>query len=119
MDFQTHFMDTLKLQQPVHDFLEVMNGPEDGKIFEIIKDEVTIGRLPENDFCIPLELSVSRRHARLVRQDDLYQLEILPNARNPGIVMNKEVLPGQTAVIKPGQSFALGNVMIELGKARE
>jgi len=118
MEFKTEPFTELQEAEPVHDFLEVMNGPEDGKRFEITKDVVTIGRLPESDFCIPLELSVSRKHARLIHGGDVYQLEILPEATNPGKVMDKLVPPGETATVTPGQVFALGNVSIELRKGR-
>jgi len=118
MEFQTESFTELQEAEPVHDFLEVMNGPEDGKRFDLSKDVVTIGRLPENDFCIPLGLSVSRKHARLTRNDDVYQLEILPEATNPGKVMDKVVHSGETATVTPGQVFALGNLLIELRGAK-
>jgi hypothetical protein len=118
MEFQTESFTELQEAEPVRDFLEVMNGPEDGKHFEITKDVITIGRLPENDFCIPLELSVSRKHARLIQKGDIYQLEILPEAKNPGKVMDKIVYPGETAKVIPGQVFALGNVSIDLIKGK-
>lgn len=44
--------------------------------FDLEGDEVTIGRLPENDLVIP-HRSVSRHHARLVRRDDGWRVEDL------------------------------------------
>jgi len=118
MEFQTESFTALQETDPAHDFLEVMNGPEDGKRLEITQDVVMIGRLPENDFCIPMEITVSRQHARLIRSGDVYQLEILPTAKNPGKVRDNIVPPGETATVTPGQVFALGNVFIELRKGK-
>lgn len=44
--------------------------------FEIEGDEITIGRLPENDLVIP-HRSVSRHHAKLVRREDGWRVEDL------------------------------------------
>ena len=103
------------MRQAAHAYLEVLCGPEDGKLFEIRRDVVTIGRLNDNDVCIPLELSVSRHHARLVRRGDAYVLEIRDEARNPASVRGQAVPPGQTATLQRGETFTLGDVLFELG----
>ena len=68
------------------DFVEVLSGPEDGKSFELRTDVVTLGRHAGSEIFVPLELSVSRAHARLTRLDRDYELEILAEAMNPGRV---------------------------------
>ncbi len=117
MEYQTKFYSELKGKEPDHDFLEVMSGPEDGKRFEITRDDVSIGRLPENDFSIPLELTVSRRHAILSREGEEYEVKILPGVMNPGEVEDQPLSPGETARVPPGRVFSLGNVQVELRKA--
>jgi len=105
-------------EEMVDDYLEVMNGPEDGKRFIITKDIINIGRLVENDFCIPFDLSVSRKHARLIKNNNGYLLEILKEAKNTGMFMNKELNPGDIVAITAGQIFTLGLVTIELRKGK-
>lgn len=95
--------------------LEVLSGPEDGKRFEIPKGGALIGRLAECDICLPLDLSVSRRHARLKPIQDKYELEILSDARNAGTVGGKAILPGNAATLRSGDVFKLGDVLFQLG----
>lgn len=96
------------------DYLEVLSGPEDGRRFPLGKLPAMIGRHPENAICIPLELSISRRHALLTKNGDEYGIEILPEARNAGRVPGGTLLPGDRAVLRPGESFQLGDVEFEL-----
>ena len=49
------------------DELEVVSGPEDGRRFALERPAMTIGRLPSCDISLPLDPSVSRNHARLMR----------------------------------------------------
>jgi pSer/pThr/pTyr-binding forkhead associated (FHA) protein len=94
-------------------------GPEDGKLFEIRGPVITIGRLAENGVCIPLELSISRHHARLVKTGDSYELEILTEARNAATVGGQIVVPGEKARLERGNIFKLGDVLFELGAGTE
>jgi pSer/pThr/pTyr-binding forkhead associated (FHA) protein len=54
--------------------LVVRQGPVTGQIFELTKNEVSIGRDISNDFVIN-DAEVSRRHARLVLEGDRYRIE--------------------------------------------
>jgi pSer/pThr/pTyr-binding forkhead associated (FHA) protein len=97
------------------DYVEVLSGPEDGKVFELRGDLATIGREADNDICVPLELSISRHHARLVKDDDHYRLEVLNDARNGGRAGAQSLDPGQTAILQRPGVFELGNVSFLLG----
>ena len=101
--------------EPAGDYLEVLSGPEDGKVFAISEPTMSIGRMEDNDICVPLELSVSRRHARLLKSDGGYSLEILSGARNAATVNGVRVEPGESAVVATGGRFLLGDVLFELG----
>ena len=102
---------------PAGAFLEVLSGPEDGRFFEIAGPVTTIGRMEDNDVCIPMELSVSRHHARLVRGAAGYSIEVLGGARNAAVVDGVRVEPGESAPLPESGRFLLGDVFFELGAA--
>ena len=54
-------------------------------VFRLLKTQVTIGRSPENDFCLE-DPSVSRLHARIRAAEDGYVIE--DNASRHGIAIN-------------------------------
>ncbi len=56
--------------------LVVRQGPVPGQIYELTKNEVSIGRDVSNDFVIP-DAEVSRKHARLTLEGDRYKIEDL------------------------------------------
>jgi pSer/pThr/pTyr-binding forkhead associated (FHA) protein len=101
-------------QTPV-DYVEVLSGPEDGRVFPLREPTATVGRNPGNTICVPLELSVSRRHAVLTKVGEEYELEIFSEARNAGRVRGGTLLPGERAILRKGESFHLGDVEFELG----
>lgn len=56
--------------------LIVRQGPVPGQVFELTKNEISIGRDISNDIVIN-EAEVSRRHARLIQEGDRYKIEDL------------------------------------------
>lgn len=56
--------------------LVVRQGPIQGQIFELTKNEVSIGRDISNDFVIN-DAEVSRKHAKLTLEGDRYKIEDL------------------------------------------
>jgi pSer/pThr/pTyr-binding forkhead associated (FHA) protein len=54
--------------------LVVRQGPIPGQIFELNRNEISIGRDIANDFVIN-DAEVSRKHARLTREGDRYKIE--------------------------------------------
>lgn len=56
--------------------LEIVDGPEKGKIFALEREETVIGRLAYCDVILP-QKNISRQHARLVRSGSEYSLEDL------------------------------------------
>ena len=56
--------------------LVVRQGPISGQIFELIRNEISIGRDIANDIVIN-DAEVSRKHARLILEGDRYKIEDL------------------------------------------
>ncbi len=56
--------------------LEIVDGPEKGKVFPLEREETVIGRLAYCDVILP-QKNISRQHARLVRSGSEHYLEDL------------------------------------------
>jgi pSer/pThr/pTyr-binding forkhead associated (FHA) protein len=84
--------------------LTMRTGPNAGRIHKLGTGETTIGRDPGNSITIA-DPEISRRHARLTRQDEYYLLEDL-NSTN-GTFVNGRRLVGQY-VLQPGDVINLG-----------
>jgi len=54
--------------------LEIVDGPDKGKLFVLERDETVVGRLAYCDIVLP-QKNISRQHARLVRSGSEYFLE--------------------------------------------
>ena len=63
----------LKKIPPGKKGLLVIKGPSIGDVFYIEKDEFIIGRSPESDVLLD-DITVSRKHALLKKDDDEYRL---------------------------------------------
>lgn len=72
------------MQPPV---LKMTKGPEQGKVHELVKENVIFGRQATCDVVIPVT-SVSREHAMLVKTDGIYHL--LDKGSRNGTFVNGE-----------------------------
>lgn len=89
--------------------LVVRNGPNPGKVYELNKPEMVIGRETGNDIVIS-DIEVSRRHARLLAQSGSYLLE--DNGSTNGTFIEGKRLLGPH-LLRPGEIIRLGeNVML-------
>ncbi|MEN8240999.1 MAG: FHA domain-containing protein [Chloroflexota bacterium] len=87
-------------------------GPSPGKVFPIMKNELTIGRDINNEITIN-DSEISRRHCRLVMAEDSYIIEDLGSTN--GTWINDQRLAGSHQLVS-GESFRLGdNVVLEFG----
>ena len=84
--------------------LIVRTGPNPGAVFDLTKDEMTIGRDPANDIAIS-ELEVSRKHAVLIAQTGGYLLKDLGSTN--GTFINGQRLMGPH-FLRPGETILLG-----------
>jgi len=55
--------------EAAHGKLLILSGPEAGREILLYEPVISIGRVEENDVCLP-DNSISRHHARLQQQDD-------------------------------------------------
>lgn len=87
--------------------LQILNTSFSGQEFSLNKDEVLIGRTDENDIGID-HPSVSRHHARIVKQVDTYQIVDLESAN--GVCVNGEDY--SICDLRWGDIIELGHVRI-------
>jgi len=80
-------------------YLMVMNGPEDGRIVELNKDRITIGRGDDNDVVLRDDFRMKPSHALLMQRDS----EFLLVSESP---TERQVTNSATVI--PGQIFVLG-----------
>ena len=88
--------------------MTVKQGPVAGKVFELIKDVVTIGRDVSNDLTIN-DAEVSRNHGRLTSQSGGYLIEDL--ASTNGTFVNGQRLIGPK-LLNPGDVVGLGETIV-------
>lgn len=92
--------------------LTIRQGPVPGKVHELAKDVVTLGRDVSNDIVIN-DAEVSRNHARLTAQSGSYLMEDL--ASTNGTFINGQRLIGPK-LLNPGDVVGLGEtVVLEYG----
>jgi predicted component of type VI protein secretion system len=79
-------------------------GPNPGKIYPLVKDELVVGRDTSADLTIP-DAEVSRKHARLYKQGGGYVLE--DSGSTNGTFVNGQKLLGPHA-LRSGESIMFG-----------
>ena len=72
--------------------LKMIKGPEEGKIHELIKDNIVFGRQATCDVVIPVT-SVSREHAQMTKSEGVYHL--LDKGSRNGTTVNGEKVQSQ------------------------
>lgn len=84
--------------------LTMRSGPNPGKVFPLEAAEITVGRDTTNGIAIN-DAEVSRRHAKLTRQDNAYALEDLGSTN--GTFVNGTRLSG-IFTLKTGDTVSFG-----------
>jgi pSer/pThr/pTyr-binding forkhead associated (FHA) protein len=88
--------------------ITVRQGPVPGKVFDLAKDVLTIGRDMNNDVVIN-DAEVSRNHGRLTSQSGGYLIEDL--ASTNGTFVNGQRLIGPK-LLNPGDVIGLGETIV-------
>jgi len=94
--------------------IEVMNGPEDGRVVKCDERLVTIGRADDNVVCLHYDQLISRHHAKIVRSDDSFVIHDLDSAN--GTFVGGKRIPKSMA-LEPNKLFRVGatRLMLTLG----
>ena len=79
-------------------------GPNPGRIFDLLEDEIRIGRGSDNDIVIS-EMEISREHARLSAQADSYVIEDLGSTNGTYIDGQRLIGPH---LLRSGETIGLG-----------
>ncbi len=88
--------------------LVMQKGPNPGKVFELVQDELTIGRDITNRVVIN-DPEISRRHSKLTAQMGGYVIEDLGSTN--GTFVDGQRLMGPHA-LRPGQTIMLGEKIV-------
>ncbi len=94
--------------------LRIMDGPMAGQSFEVRDQITTIGRDLDNQIQV-LDLSVSRKHAKMTRRGNRYYMEDL-GSQNGTWVNGHAMSPGFQIEVKEGDIIALGQVLLSAGE---
>ena len=94
--------------------LVVTDGPYRGRVFDLTKETVFLGRSSKNDVRI-IDFSVSRKHLKVFRIGNSFFVEDL-NSSNGTYVNDEFIEPGQAYQVDEGDEIALGrNTRLRLG----
>ena len=103
-------LDELKEEVPV---LMVLNGPNKGEKYRVEGEGVLMGRHPEADIFLS-DITVSREHARIVKEDKGYFL--YDNGSLNGTYLNRQEI--ERAVLNDEDEIQIGKFKIMFLKAR-
>ena len=87
--------------------LEVVKGFEEGLVFPLEGEEITIGRGEDNDLTIPVA-EVSRHHAVLIRDDSGFMIKDL-GSTNGTFIKRKKI--GGKYLLSAGDTVMLGDAV--------
>lgn len=122
-DIKTPMDETGKLSRPIAQaiaYLEILGGPEDGRIIRLNGEKVSVGRREDNDIAIQSDSALSRRHAFIYWQDNRFWLE--DRKSSFGTWVNGERVPVETAVLLSNGCLirlAFTLLLFFLGEAQE
>lgn len=97
--------------------LIVIHGKPKGHRFFLTQSEMIIGRDPTADLCVP-DQSISRKHARVCKQDGKVSIIDL-NSSNGTFINDKKIPPGQPAFLVKEDMVKLGNSILKFLPAGE
>lgn len=91
--------------------LVVVEGEMAGVEFPLTVPVTTLGRRSDNDVCLPLDMRISRSHARITVRDGQYLLEDVGSAN--GVFVGQRRIH-QPTPLQPGDKFRLGRTWLML-----
>ena len=106
--------------KPAHATLVIERGGTPGAEFGLTNDESTIGRWDADNGIFPdIDLDthdddakVSRRHARIRRNNGSYFIEDLGSTNGTYVNRGRRLLPGNTQILKDGDEVIVGKTFL-------
>ncbi len=103
-----------------HAVLIIERGESSGTEFALVDDESNIGRWDADNGVFPdidldrydPEAKISRRHARIVRQNGKYLIEDLGSTNGTFVNRGRRLLPGNKNVLTDGDEIIVGKTFL-------
>ena len=103
-----------------HAALMIERGDVPGTEFRLVNDESTIGRWDADNGIFPdvdldahdSDAKVSRRHARIVRNNGAYYIEDLGSTNGTYVNRGRRLLPGNAQLLKDGDEVIVGKTFL-------
>ncbi len=103
-----------------HASLIIERGDSSGTEFPLISDESNIGRWDADNGIFPdvdldrhdPEAKISRRHARIIRENGSYMIEDLGSTNGTFVNRGRRLLPGNKNVLKDGDEVIVGKTFL-------
>ena len=95
--------------------ITVMSGVDDGKMFELDKDNAVLGRHPDDDVLLPYDTRVSRHHARITSEGGSHFIEDIGPAgkgSTNGTYINNSRITDKVAITS-GEIIQIGSVTVK------
>ena len=104
----------------VHAALTIERGDVPGTEFRLVNDESTIGRWDADNGIFPdvdldahdSDAKVSRRHARIVRNNGSYFIEDLGSTNGTYVNRGRRLLPGNAQLLNDGDEVIVGKTFL-------
>jgi len=96
--------------------ITVMSGADDGKVFDLDRTPIMVGRHEDDDVSLPYDTRTSRHHARITREGKAYFIEdVGPEGKGStnGTYINdiSQKITGKTS-ISSGDMLIVGSVWV-------
>lgn len=109
-----------KSNKPAHATLVIERGGTPGTEFRLTNDESTIGRWDADNGVFPdidldaydEDAKVSRRHARIRRNNGSYFIEDLGSTNGTYVNRGRRLLPGNTQILNDGDEVIVGKTFL-------
>jgi len=103
-----------------HATLVIERGDSPGTEFQLLNDESTIGRWDADNGIFPdvdldahdADAKVSRRHARIVRNNGSYFVEDLGSTNGTYVNRGRRLLPGNAQLLSDGDELIVGKTFL-------
>jgi hypothetical protein len=104
----------------VHATLTIERGTSVGTEFNLTADESNIGRWDADNGIFPdvdldaydPEAKVSRRHARIIRENNRYQIEDLGSTNGTFVNRGRRLIPGNRQLLNDGDEVIVGKTFL-------